>query len=78
MDHVASFLNIVEEVHSLTDKSEIAAILESLIVSKPRDKKLKNTKSWSTNCLIRLYHCHESLKTASNQPQFVTGIKQAE
>ena len=60
MEMVADFLNKAEECLKLTDNSQIATVLESLIMSQPRDKLLKNTKSWSTNAILKLYHCHRS------------------
>ena len=63
MDKVAAFLTCVEDAFGLaSDDSKVAAILETLIVSKPRSKELRATKSWSTNCLIRLFHSHASLR----------------
>ena len=59
MDKVAGFLNIVEQGLGIgDDNTQIASILEGLLLSPPRDKNLKNTMSWSTNALIKLYHSH--------------------
>ena len=79
MEVVASFLNCVEDSFEKGgDQSQIATILESLIVGPARDKQLKNTKSWATNCLIRLYHSHQSLKEELKQPEFVQQVKAKE
>ena len=44
-------------------------------MSPPRDKKLKNTMSWSTNALIKLYHSHAQLKQQKPFPQFIEEVK---
>ena len=43
MDQVAGFLNCVEEALEVAEDSQIAQVLESLLVSQPRNKELKNT-----------------------------------
>ncbi len=76
MDMVSSFLSCVEASFNIEDSaSQIASILETLITGEPRDKKLKKTQSWSSNCLIRLYHSHASLKEGLNMPEFVAQVK---
>ena len=82
MDQVAGFLTAVEEAFSISeDDSQTASVLESLIVSPARDKALKQTKSWSTNCLIRLYHSHSSLKQekgVTTLQMFVQQVRESE
>ena len=79
MDQVAGFLNCVEEALGVSNESQISAILESLLVSPARDKALKQTKSWSSNCLIRLFHCHASFKASGKKlPELISEIKSLE
>ena len=78
MDAVAAFLNIVEEAFGLSEASQIATVLESIIVGLAQSKQLRKTKSWSTNCLIRLYHSHGQLKAAKKFPEFVADVKENE
>ena len=62
LDAVVLVLKEVEKILGDGQASGIGAVVESQLVGKPRDKELKGTKSWSTNCLIRLYHSSNSLK----------------
>ena len=76
MDQVAGFLNCIEEALGLSNESQIASILENLNIGPARGKELQNTKSWSTNCLIRLFHSHASLKASGKkQPEFVAEVQ---
>ena len=82
MGQVAGFLTAVEGAFSISeDDSQTASVLESLIVSPARDKALKQTKSWSTNCLIRLYHSHSSLKQdkgVTTLPMFIKQVRESQ
>ena len=60
----------------------IKEIVKSSIITKPKDKKLKETKSWSTNLLIRIfYKIKEALKQERkewNIKEFIEGLKKEE
>ena len=71
-------LKEVEKILGDGQASVIDAVVESQLVGKPRDKELKGTKSWSTNCLIRLYHSRSSLKKETKLPDFLVLLKQSE
>jgi len=72
MEKVAGFLSCIEEAFSVgDDKSQLASTLETLIVGPTREKALKNTQSWATNCLIRLYHAQSTINEEVKLPEFV-------
>ena len=77
-EKVTNILAEVEKVFGVDGESKVAAVMESHIVNKPRDKQLKGTKSWSTNCLIRLYYSHSKLKESKKMPDFIKEIKQSQ
>ena len=72
MEKIMHFLGLVEEQLELGGNSQIAHILETLKVGPCRDRKLQGTLSWSSNCLLRLFYCHQ-LK--SKLPEFVSVVK---
>ena len=76
-EQVLSILTAVEKIFKVQEvDSKAATVIESQLVSKPRDKKLKETKSWCTNGLIRLYHSHQSIKEAKKMPEFIKSLKE--
>ena len=76
MEKMANFIECIERAFNvIEDNSQMASILETMSVGPTRDKSLKNTQSWATNCLIRIYHAHSSIKEAVKQPEFIQKVK---
>ena len=75
---IAQIIACVEAEFDLSDESQLSTVLENVILSDARDKELKNTKSWSTNCLIKLYHCHPKLKESKTFPDFIATVTASE
>ena len=70
-DAIVSILKQVELNFDEVQSSIIDGVVESQLVGKPRDKALKGTKSWSTNCLIRFYHSSDQLKSKVKFPEYL-------
>ena len=76
-EKVLAILKVVEQILEVQEAdSKVKDVIESQIVSKPRDKALKGTNSWCSNALIRLYHSHKSIKEGQKMPEFIGLLKE--
>lgn len=60
----------------------VKSIIEQSIINKPREKELKDTKSWSANTLIKLFFKVKEVKKESmqlkNPKEFVEVLKKCD